>query len=105
MKEPNMRDLIINNSIQPVNRPLADPSKTAKPEEGAFGKVVGQAINDVNKQMAEAGKAVEALTTGTSRDIHGTMIAMEKASVSFQLISQVRNKIIDAYKEIQRMSF
>jgi flagellar hook-basal body complex protein FliE len=33
------------------------------------------------------------------------MIAMEKASISFQLISQIRNKIIDAYKEVQRMSF
>jgi flagellar hook-basal body complex protein FliE len=48
---------------------------------------------------------LKALTTGTNTDIHGTMIALEKASISFQLISQVRNKIIDAYKEIQRMSF
>jgi flagellar hook-basal body complex protein FliE len=100
-----MQDLIVNNPIQPLGNPPADPSKTTLPKEGAFGKVIGQAIKDVNQQMADADKAVEALTTGTNKDIHGTMIALEKASVSFQLISQVRNKIIDAYKEIQRMSF
>ncbi len=100
-----MNDLIVNNPIRPLGNLPADPSKTTPPEEGAFGKVIGQAIKDVNQQMAEAGKAVEALTTGTNKDIHGTMIALEKASVSFQLISQIRNKIIDAYKEIERMSF
>lgn len=100
-----MRDLIINNRIQPISRPLADPSKTAPPDEGSFGKIIGQAIGEVNQQMAEAGKAVEALTSGSRKDIHGTMIALEKASISFQLISQIRNKIIDAYKEVQRMSF
>ena len=100
-----MRDLSINSTIQPSSTPLADQAKTAKPTDGSFGKISGRAINDVNQQMAEAGKAVEALTSGTSKDIHGTMIAMEKASISFQLISQVRNKIIDAYKEVQRMSF
>ncbi len=100
-----MRDLIINNSVPPINNRISDASKAAKPADGSFGKLVGEAINDVNRQMNEAGKAVEALTTGTSKDIHGTMIAMEKASISFQLISQIRNKIIDAYKEVQRMSF
>jgi flagellar hook-basal body complex protein FliE len=100
-----MNDLIVNNPIQPLGSPPADPSKTTKPEEGAFGKVIGQAIKDVDQQMGDADKAVKALTTGTNTDIHGTMIALEKASISFQLISQVRNKIIDAYKEIQRMSF
>lgn len=100
-----MRDLMINNSIPPISSPITDTSKTAKPQDGAFGKIVGQAINDVNQKMSEAGKAVEALTSGTSKDIHGTMISMEKASISFQLISQIRNKIIDAYKEVQRMSF
>ncbi|MEJ2154908.1 MAG: flagellar hook-basal body complex protein FliE [Desulfobacteraceae bacterium] len=100
-----MSDLIINKTVPPISTPLADPSKAAEPTDGAFGKIIGRAINDVNKQMAEADKAVEALTSGTNKDIHGTMIAMEKASISFHLINQIRNKIIDAYKEVQRMSF
>ncbi len=100
-----MRDLMINNSIPPISNPISDASKPTKPADDSFGQNVGKAINDVNRQMNEAGKAVEALTNGASKDIHGTMIAMEKASISFQLINQIRNKVIDAYKEVQRMSF
>lgn len=100
-----MRDMMINNTIRPLTESAVGKAKPADPKDESFGKIIGKAINDVNKQMTESGKAVEALTSGASKDIHGTMITMEKASVSFQLISQVRNKIIDAYKEIQRMSF
>jgi flagellar hook-basal body complex protein FliE len=44
------------------------------------------------------------LAEGKNVDIHQTMISMEKASVSLQLLMQTRNKIIDAYKEMMRMS-
>ncbi len=100
-----MRDFMIQNSITPIQNAQTQPSKVENPEGGSFGKIIARAIDDVNSQMAEAGKSVEALTTGANKDIHGTMISMEKASISFQLLSQVRNKIIDAYKEVQRMSF
>lgn len=96
---------MIQNSVRPITDTLTNRSEVEKTGDGSFGKIVTEAINKVNQQMTDAGKAVEALTTGANKDIHGTMIAMEKASVSFQLLSQVRNKIIDAYREVQRMSF
>jgi flagellar hook-basal body complex protein FliE len=105
MKEMRMRDLMIQNRVGPLIDAFDNRSKTAPPKEGSFGKIVTRVIDDVNKQMTDAGKSVEALTTGVNKDIHGTMISMEKASISFQLLAQVRNKIIDAYKEVQRMSF
>ena len=100
-----MRDLMIQNRVGPLTDAFENRSKIETPKDGSFGKIVSQAIDDVNKQMTEAGKSVEALTTGVNKNIHGTMISMEKASISFQLMAQVRNKIIDAYKEVQRMSF
>lgn len=100
-----MRDLMIQNKIGPITDAFANRSKIETPKDDSFGKIVSQAIDDVSKQMTEAGKSVEALTSGVNKDIHGTMISMEKASISFQLMAQVRNKIIDAYKEVQRMSF
>jgi len=101
-----MRDLMmIDSNVRPIQDATLKRPALEKPDAAAFGQMVSQAINDVNQQMGEADKAAEGLTLGTNRDIHGTMIAMEKASISFQLITQVRNKIIDAYKEIQRMSF
>jgi len=100
-----MRDLMINNSVPPISNTIPNAPKPTTPTDDSFGQIVGQAIEDVNQQMNASGKAVEALTTGSSKDIHGTMIAMEKASISFQLISQIRNKVIDAYNEVKRMSF
>lgn len=100
-----MRNLMISNNIRPISEALTKGTKVEKLKDDSFGKIVSQAIKDVNKSMVQAGKAAEGLTLGTNKDIHGTMIAMEKASISFQLVTQVRNKIVDAYKEIQRMSF
>ena len=41
--------------------------------------------------------------SGESRDLHTTVIAMQKADLSFQMMMQVRNKIVQAYQEIMRM--
>ena len=43
------------------------------------------------------------LASGKQKDIHETMIEMEKADVAFQLLMQVRNKVIAAYETIMRM--
>jgi flagellar hook-basal body complex protein FliE len=51
----------------------------------------------------EASQAVDKLMTGESQNVHQTMIALQKADVSFQLMMQIRNKIVSAYEEIQRM--
>ncbi|MDH5669466.1 MAG: flagellar hook-basal body complex protein FliE [Nitrospira sp.] len=61
------------------------------------------AIGKVNDVELQAGRAVDALMTGESQDIHRTMVALQQADVSFQLMMQVRNKLVTAYEEIQRM--
>lgn len=61
------------------------------------------AIGSVNDAKVEAGKAVDALMTGEAQDIHRTMVALQEADVSFQLMMQIRNKLVAAYEEIQRM--
>ena len=53
------------------------------------------------QQKAEA--AITALATGEKASLHDTMIAMEQADLSFRMMMQVRNKIVDAYQEIMRM--
>ena len=74
---------------------------TSAPAAG-FAETLEKALNTVNQQYAEADKAAADLATGRSRDVHGTMIAMEKADVSFRLLMQVRNKIVSAYENIMR---
>jgi flagellar hook-basal body complex protein FliE len=61
------------------------------------------AIGKVNDTQLEAGRAVDALMTGDTQDLHRTMVALQQADVSFQLMMQIRNKLVAAYEEIQRM--
>ena len=70
---------------------------------GSFGEALSGAIGKVSELRNEADRTVQALATGENSDIHKTMIAMEKASVSFRLMMQVRNKIVTAYQEVMRM--
>jgi flagellar hook-basal body complex protein FliE len=65
--------------------------------------MLARALNEVNQLNADANEAVENLAAGNQKDIHQTMIALEKADVAFQLLMQVRNKIISAYETIMRM--
>ena len=78
----------------------ARTKKAQNPE--SFGNMLARSLNDVNQLKLEAGEAVENLAAGKQKDIHATMIALEKADVAFQLLMQVRNKIISAYETVMR---
>jgi flagellar hook-basal body complex protein FliE len=69
----------------------------------SFGNMLAQSLKEVNRLHMEADEAVENLAAGKQKNIHETMIALEKADVAFQLLMQVRNKIISAYETIMRM--
>ena len=68
-----------------------------------FGTVLSESLGEVNKLQAQADEAVESLATGKGASLHETMIALEKADLSFRLMMQVRNKIVEAYREIVNM--
>jgi len=69
----------------------------------SFGNMLARSLEEVNRLHMAADEAVEELAAGKQKNIHETMIAMEKADVAFQLLMQVRNKIISAYETIMRM--
>ncbi len=69
----------------------------------SFSDVLKESIQKVTELEKEADKEVEKLAKMESQDIHNTMIAMEKADMTFQMMMQIRNKIISAYEEIMRM--
>lgn len=80
--------------------PSIAPSGTAS---DTFSTYLGRMVNEVNAQQAAAGEAVNGLLTGQNVPLHQAMIAMEEASVSFQLMVEVRNKLLDSYQELMRM--
>ena len=80
-------------------------SETGATENGAvtFGDFLKSAITETNDLQLQSNGAVEELIAGRNKDIHGTMLALEKADVSLRLLTQVRNKVIDAYREVMKM--
>jgi flagellar hook-basal body complex protein FliE len=70
-----------------------------------FAATLESAIDNVDQLQGEAHEQVEALLNGSGADVHSTMIAVEKADLAFELMMQVRNKIVAAYQEISRMQF
>ena len=97
-------------SISSVNS-LAESAVTAasKPaasgEQTEFGQTLQDTMQKVEALQTEAEKQVEGMVSGQGVDVHSAMIAVEKADLSFQLMMQVRNKIVDAYQQISQMPF
>jgi flagellar hook-basal body complex protein FliE len=69
----------------------------------AFSTVLGNMVQDVNTRQVAAGEAVNGLLSGQNVNLHQAMIAMEEASVSFQLMVEVRNRLLESYQELMRM--
>jgi len=83
--------------IDTIRRPGTHKSDTS------FGIALKDAISTVNELEKQSNHEIQKLMTGESEDLHNTVIAMQNADLSFQMMMQVRNKIIQAYQEIIRM--
>ncbi|MCT4642067.1 MAG: flagellar hook-basal body complex protein FliE [Bacteriovoracaceae bacterium] len=70
---------------------------------GTFGDFLANSIAKVNNLQHEANTAMEKLASGKSKNLHETLLTVEKAEIAFKTMNQVRTKVIDAYKEIMKM--
>jgi flagellar hook-basal body complex protein FliE len=90
--------------LQPA-QPLAqiEPLKPAASGAGDFGQLVGNLLRDVNQSQNQASDAVAQLAAGKADNVHQVMIALGKAEVSFNYMLEVRNRLLDAYKQVMQM--
>ncbi len=84
--------------VPPESRPEYAPGPSFQDTLKAFTR-------EVNTQMKDADQKVAEFAVGKSQGLHEVMIASEKAGISFKLLMEIRNKLLDAYQEIMRMSF
>lgn len=70
--------------------------------KGSFGEFLKQSIKEVNELQNEADKSITDFATGENKNIHEVMMSVQKADLSFKLMQQIRNKLVDAYKEVMR---
>ena len=94
----------ITSATESVLKPEFNPRIT-KGAAGSFGEHLKNYMADVSELQQVADQKIEELATGQNANIHETLIAMEKANVSFRMMMQLRNKIVSAYEEIMRMQF
>lgn len=91
--------------------PITAPTSPTSPigpgtdDGGGFGSLLNQAIDRVGELNHTSDQQVSELVQGERQDIHNVMIAVEKADVAFQLMMQVRNKIVNAYEEVSKLQF
>jgi flagellar hook-basal body complex protein FliE len=95
-----MSDFKLYNDIpRMMPSPAAPANAPANP--ASFGKLLNEAIQQVNDvHNSSTGELQKFL--GNESDLHSVMIALEKADLSFQMMMQVRNKIVSAYQEIMK---
>ena len=97
-----MQNIKMPNPIQPLTVPNSRLDSVQTPPSSSFGQALQKSLEQVNRLQLAADANINDLATGKQTDIHQTMIAVEKASVSFELMMQIRNKVISAYDKIMR---
>jgi flagellar hook-basal body complex protein FliE len=99
-----MSDLRIG--VKPPQIGIPDQKGLAKPQEvseNSFGEVLKGFVQDVNQLQQNSSTMSEKFALGQVENVHQVMIAAEEAGVAFQLLLEIRNKLLDAYQELIRM--
>ena len=97
----------MNNTIPSIRILPADmgAAPAGSAPGGKFLETLQQSIDQAEGAQGDAATQVAQLLNGQGADLHSAMIAVEKADLSFQLMMQVRNKIVQAYQTISSMQF
>ncbi|MCI1943670.1 flagellar hook-basal body complex protein FliE [Clostridium luticellarii] len=86
---------------------ISDDAKTsgdtgAESSISDFSSMLKNRLDEVNKQQIQADNSTQELIEGDRTDIHNVMLDTEQAKMSLELAVQIRNKLVDAYQELNR---
>jgi flagellar hook-basal body complex protein FliE len=98
----------MTNPIQGLPQPeFSGVAPDNRPGTGGAGflDTLRTAVDQASQIQSEADTQVAGMLNGNGQDVHSAMIAVEKANLTFELMVQVRNKIISAYQEVSRIPF
>lgn len=100
-----MSEVFINR-VDPLQRFNELKQQTGEGQETSsksFSELLNEALGEVNQLQKVSDENISKVLSGEIKDVHSAMIAMQKADLSFQLVLQVRNKLVEAYREVMRM--
>lgn len=97
-----MTNIPINKIVEAgLDQSVSGVAGSKNKADGNFESVINNAMGQVSQMQNDVEKAVNNLATGG--DITSAIIAVQKADASFQLMVEVRNKLISAYEQVMRM--
>ncbi len=93
------------STVAPLREALTKIQSPSKADTGGgnFVDALKGAVESTVQRNVESNQAAEKLSKGGELDLHDTLLAMEKGDVSLKFMVSVRNKVLDAYREIMRM--
>ena len=97
------------NQINPVGpirqQAAADKQQGVKQQEGgpSFAETLQGFFKDVNSMQVKADESIEKMAAGEITDVHQVMSTVEEANVAFNMMMEIRNKVMDAYQEVMRI--
>lgn len=97
----SVTDITLNSHLKGLSQPKTTPIQQIGDK---FGQALKNSIAEVNQAQVSADRAAEQIAAGETKNLHGAMIKLEEADISMRLMVQVRNKAVEAYQEIMRMS-
>jgi flagellar hook-basal body complex protein FliE len=86
----------------PLPEPIAAPTAGATGSD-AFSSILQQSVRNVSQLQGDAESSVNQFISGEQEDPHTTMLAVQRASLAFDMFVQVRNKVVQAYQEVMKM--
>ena len=90
------------SSIQPIG-PIEIGGAANAPGGSDFQNVLQGAIDQVEGATNNANQSVQQFLSGDGEDLHSTVLAVQRANLEFDMLMQVRNKVVSAYQEVMRM--
>lgn len=104
MSEIDVNQLLIQMRAMAAQVGGQSAAPAAEGGQADFGSLLKQSVDSVNEAQQNAGKLAEAFEVGDPKvDLAEVMVALQKANISFQAMTQVRNKLVSAYQEIMNM--
>lgn len=103
-----MPDPLMINGVQPGQgagplKPAAPVGPATGPDGLSFKDALLNSLEEVNRLQQEASAGVDQLMTGQTDDVAGVFSAVRKADIAFSMLMEMRNKMIEAYQELQQM--
>ena len=97
MNDLKVRPLVTHDLLRAYNAPpQAAPGSS-------FAELLKNSIAKVNTAQMQADSSVKQAVAGQETDLHRVMIAQEEASITFELLMEVRNRLLEAYQQLMQM--